>query len=150
MAGLYRFAAGLALLAIGTSAAAQSAFTSAQYSSAQSAPRDNRLQIGIVIPFGHAGTSAERAPRLEAWSEAGRLRDASVLRTRAERELAYGRSAHLGLTLNQQPRLMLNGREVPHQSNRHGVSTLGAAGIVLGVVVIGLGLGVLGVFGRTE
>lgn len=134
MRNLHTFATGLAFLAIGSGAAAQSA-----YSPAQRDFRSGSVNAGIVIPFGGSGSSAERAPRLEAWSEPGRSHQGPELSLRSDREGAYGLPTRLGVTLASNPRMMANGREIPGQDDRHGVSTLGWVGIGLGVVVIAAG-----------
>jgi hypothetical protein len=139
MNGLHRFAAGLALLAIANSASAQSNYTTGH--------RDNRMQAGIVIPFGSAGSRSERAPRLEAWSEPGRSQGRAELPRQSNRDEAYSPPTRLGVTLAGQPRMMVNGREVPGQADRHNISALGIVGIVAGVAVIVVGAAVLGAFG---
>jgi hypothetical protein len=136
MIGLHRVTAGMALLAMGATVSAQSTFVPGQ-----AGRRDNRVQAGIVIPFGSAGTSAERAPRLEAWSQQGWQRESAELRMRADRDPGEAQPIRMGITLNQRPRMMLNGREVPGQDDRHGVSTLSWVGIGLGVAVIAFGFG---------
>jgi hypothetical protein len=134
MKRLHRIATGLALLSICTAGIAQSNLTPGQPGF-----RDNRIQAGIVIPFGNSGTAAERAPRVETWSEAGRQRGMPELRLQNDQGQTYGPPVRVGLALASEPRLMLNGREVPNQTDRRGVSTLGWIGIGLGVAVIGFG-----------
>jgi hypothetical protein len=124
-----RIAVALALLAIGTSASAQSAM-----GPRQQGPRDNRMQVGIVIPFGNAGSEAERAPRFEAWSEPGRYPDSAMLQI--DRDAVMIQSTRIGITLDRQARLMINGREAPQRDGEHGISGIGVAGIVVGVVVL--------------
>ena len=138
-----RFALGLALLAIGTSASAQSAL-----SGSASGSHENRLRVGIVVPFGNAGRASEHAPRLEAWSEQRSERDTSQLRLRSDQDRANTRQVRFGMTLGQQPRLMINGREAAPLDSRHGVSALGTVGIVLGVAVAVVGLAAVGAFGH--
>ena len=98
--------------------------------------RDNRVQAGIVIPFGSAGSKAERAPRLEAWSDHGQPRDRSELRLRLYDAMAVRQPVRIGVSLDSEQRVMLNGREVPKQDNRQNVSTLGWVGIGLVVVLV--------------
>ena len=131
MAALHRFATGLALLAIGTSAAAQT-----QIGASPSGPRDARVQIGVIVPFGSAGSTAERAPRVEVWSDQREPAQRTTTPLRLDRDEPTVRRVRLGVTLQQHPQLTLNGREMPQQDSRHGVSALGWAGIGLGVVVL--------------
>jgi hypothetical protein len=120
MNGLHRIAAGLALLAIAAGAGAQSAYSPTQ--------RDLRggggVRAGIVIPFGNTGSAAERAPRLEAWSEPGRTQGSTEQPLRSDRDEAYGPPLRLGVTLTGQPRMIQNGQEAPGQADRRNVSAL--------------------------
>ncbi|MFM5930114.1 MAG: hypothetical protein ACKOPQ_04310 [Novosphingobium sp.] len=137
-----RTAALLALLATANPLAAQS--TVAPGPSPHS---DSRVQVGIVLPLGQSGTRAENAPRLEAWSERTRRAGGTGTSLEPVRSASHHR---LGMSLTGQPRLLVDGREIPQQSGQNNVSALGWAGIAVGVVAVGLGLGLLGVFGRTE
>ncbi len=131
MAKVHAFSAGLALLAMGTSLSAQSTLAPGPFQQ-----RDNRVNVGIVVPLGNAGSAAEQAPRLEAWSEAGWQRDRAQVRLRTDLDQGQVQSPRLGIALARQPRLMLNGRELPAQDDRKGVSTLGWVGIGVAVVVV--------------
>jgi hypothetical protein len=140
MKHFHRLASVLALAATGTSATAQSSNTLAQ-----ERMRDSRFQAGILIPFGSAGSTAERAPRLEAWSEPGTAR---TLRLRTDAASEFVQPVRLGITLNQHPRMIRNGQEVPGQTDRHHVSALGWVGITVGVAAVVVGAALLGAFGQ--
>ncbi len=140
MNNLYRFSTSLSLLSVSAAATAQS-----PYSSAQSDLRGSGVKLGVVIPFGSGGSKAERAPRLEAWSDHRSQRDEFQFRLRDDRDLAQ--PLRLGVTLGQQPRMIANGREVPGQTDRKGVSALGWVGITIGVAALVVGAGLLGAFG---
>lgn len=142
MTGLQRMASCLTLLAMSTSAIAQSSNT---LSDART--RDSRAQAGIVIPFGKSGTRAERAPRLEIWSEQAHRHNLANLPVRADRDSTQDLPVRIGIPLNSQPRMLRNGREIPGQSDRHGVSALGWVGIGIGVAALVVGAAVLGAFG---
>ena len=131
MAALHRLATGLALLAIGTSAAAQT-----QIGGGPSDPRDSRVQIGVIVPLGSAGSKAERAPRVELWSDRRSQSERVRPRLRLDSSAPTVRPVRLGVTLQQHPQMTLNGREVPRQNDRQGVSALGWVGIGVGVVVL--------------
>lgn len=99
--------------------------------------RGTRVQVGVVIPFGGAGSKSERAPRVETWSEPVRI-------DRAGAPLLSGddvaRPVRLGISLERQPQLMINGRAMPKSADGNRISTLGWVGIGVGVVVIVLGV----------
>lgn len=126
--------AALALAANGTSAIAQS-----NLASELPGRQEGRVNVGVVIPFGSAGSKAERAPRLEAWSERGRYEAASTLRIRTSPQEEV-KPVRLGVTLDGQTRLMINGREMPRQENKQGVSTVGWVAIGVGVAVLAFGV----------
>jgi hypothetical protein len=132
----------LALLALAAPLSAQS--TVLPGPSTQSA---NRVKVGLVLPLGNSGTHAENAPRFEAWSEHARRTEAAGNSLGSIRSTSSNR---LGVSLAGQPQMLVNGREVPRQSGQHNVSAVGWAAITVGVLAAGLGLGLLGVFGRTE
>jgi hypothetical protein len=115
---------------------------------AQSAPAVSRVQVGVTIPFGGGGSEAERAPRLELWGERGQPGEFREARLRTEPDAAYPQQQRLGISFNRQPRLMINGREMPRQDNRHGISALGWVGIGLGVAVIAFGVFALDAFNK--
>jgi hypothetical protein len=138
----YRLASAMALIAMGTAATAQSTNTLSD-----SRMRGSRVQAGIVIPLGSTGSSAERAPRLEMWSERESLRDRAEVRLRTDGDGVYGPPNRLGVTLASNPRMMVNGQQVPGQADRRNISALGVVGIVAGVAVILVGAAVLGAFG---
>jgi hypothetical protein len=129
MNGLHNFAAAIALIVTGTSAVAQSTNTMSD-----TRMRESSARVGIVIPLGSGGSKAERAPRLEAWSDHRSQRDEFQLRLRDDRDVAQ--PLRLGVTIGEQPRMIANGREVPGQQDRKNVSALGWVGIGVGVVVI--------------
>jgi hypothetical protein len=115
---------------------------------ARSGIGESGAHIGIVIPFGSNGSSAERAPRLEAWSGPGQHSSNVDVPLLADRDQAYGQPTRFGVTITGQPRMMHNGREVPGQVDRHNVSALGWIGITAGVAAIVVGAAVLGAFGN--
>jgi hypothetical protein len=93
-----------------------------------------RVQAGIVVPLGSGGSAAERAPRLEAWSDRNRpwrFGDSG-------QNLPLARPVRLGLSLGENPRFLLGGRELPHGQDANGISTLGWVGIgTVAVLVVG-------------
>jgi hypothetical protein len=137
---LRNYAAALALLATATGAAAQSTNTMSD-----TRMRDSSARVGIVVPFGSGGSKAERAPRLEAWSDHRSQRDEFQIRLRDNRDVAQ--PLRLGVTIGEQPRMIANGREVPGQTDRKGVSALGWVGITVGVAALVVGAAMLGAFG---
>jgi hypothetical protein len=146
MNALHRFVAALLLLALGAAATAQSTSTMSQ-TGPQAGMREARVQAGIVIPFGRAGTTTERAPRLEMWSDHGRDRNPAPQSLRSDADPGYGQPLRFGVTLGSEPRMMVNGREMPGQSDRRNVSALGWVGITVGVAALVVGAAVLGAFG---
>ena len=131
MVVLHRLVTGLAVLVIGTSASAQS-----YIGASPSGPRDNRVQVGVIVPFGNAGSAAERAPRIEIWNDQRSPGERAGLRLRLDADAPAVRPLRLGITLQQHPQMTLNGREMALQDGRKGISTLGLVGIGLGVGVI--------------
>lgn len=103
---------------------------------ASSAAVESRVQAGIVIPLGQGGSSAERAPRLEAWSEHRPLRDLPVPILRPSMDPAVLRQSRIGFSLGDQTRLLVNGRDVGQENGRMGISTLGWVGIGVGLAVL--------------
>ena len=103
------------------------------------APGEVRVQAGVVIPLGAGGSEAERAPRLEAWSDHRQQRDLPLASLGPSYDPAALRPIRIGVNFSGSPRLMLNGREMPGQDNRKGISTLAVVGIgVVALVVIGV------------
>jgi hypothetical protein len=143
MAQFHKFACALALLASGSPILAQSTNTLTD-----AGLHGARARAGIVVPFGAAGSRAERAPRLEAWSEPGRQPSAAGMAASSTRDVFLARPIRIGVTLDRDARIMLNGQEAPRQGNRHGVSTLGVVGIVVGAAVLVVGLTAAGAFGN--
>lgn len=95
--------------------------------------REARVSIGLTVPLGSAGTKAEQKPRLELGVDRT-TRDSSGHELRDPFALRPNRPMRLGLTLQEQPRLMFNGREMEPRSNEKNLSTGAAIGI--GVVVV--------------
>ena len=114
----------------------------------QPRPPEARIQVGVVIPFGGGGTDAERAPRLEAWSDrpAQRQLPAATLGNDFDRPTV--RPVRIGFNFSGPTRLMLNGREIPGQDNRKGISALGWVGIGVGVAVVVFGVVALDAFNK--
>ena len=93
---------------------------------------ERRVSLGVTVPFGAAARPSERAPRLELGVDTrnSSARDPFLL---VPVEARFHRT-RIGITLNQQPQLMLNGREALPDGPRHNLST--AATIGIGVVVV--------------
>lgn len=102
-----------------------------------SGPGAVRVQAGIVIPLGGGGTEAERAPRLEAWSDRTAQRPLPQANLRGDFDPPGSQPVRIGVNFTGETRVMLNGREMPGQENRKGISALGVTGIVVGVLVLG-------------
>lgn len=132
-------------------AAAFSLPAAAQVSMAeqQGGPRDSRVQIGVVIPLGSAGSDSQRAPRVEIWSDhrpAGAGAAPAPLNPAAEPQI---RPVRMGVTLQRQPQLMLNGQQMPQQGQRKDMSTAGWVAVgVVGTVAVVFGLAMAGTFGQ--
>lgn len=106
---------------------------------AQTGPAEVRVQAGIVIPLGGGGTDAERAPRLEAWSDHRAQRPVPQASLRPDFEQGAVRPVRIGINFTGETRMLVNGREMPGQDNRKGVSTVGW--VAIGVVVVAAALG---------
>ncbi|WP_309622280.1 hypothetical protein [Novosphingobium sp.] len=100
------------------------------------APGEVRIQAGIVIPLGTGGTAAERAPRIETWSDPRQQRALPQASLGQAYDQPRMRPVRIGVNFSGDPRLMLNGREMPGQSDKKGISTLGVVGIGVVVVVV--------------
>jgi hypothetical protein len=131
MAKVHAFSAGLALLAMGTSLSAQSTLAPGPFQQ-----RDSRVNVGIVVPLGNAGSTAERAPRLEAWSDHRPQQSLPQANLRPDLDPSDARTTRIGVNFTGETRLMINGREAPNQSDRKGISTLGWVAIGVTVVVV--------------
>ena len=107
-----------------------------------------RIQAGVVIPLGGGGTAAERAPRVEAWSDHRAPRTLPQARLRFDQDPLAARPVRIGVNFSGASRLMLNGREMRGQDDRHGISTLGWVGIGVGVAVIAFGVYTLDAFNK--
>lgn len=138
-----KFAWGLAALASAGSAQAQS-----NLASSQNATHVQRANVGIIIPFGRSGSPSETAPRIEAWTDRARQDAGSRIRIADSGNRPAIKPLRFGLSLENQPRALVNGRVVMQPGNRHGVSTVGWVGIGVGVVVIIGALAVSGAFGQ--
>jgi hypothetical protein len=108
-------------------------------------PNEARVQAGIVIPLGSGGTDAERAPRIEAWSDHRSQRPQASLRPDLDQPTTQ--PMRIGINFTGDTRLMVNGREALNQTGSKGISTLGWAGITVGVVAVAFGAALLGAFG---
>lgn len=95
--------------------------------------REARVSIGLTVPLGNAGTRAEQEPRLELGVDRT-TRDSSGYELRDPFAPWPNRPMRLGLTLQEQPRLMFNGREMGPRTDEKNLSTGAAIGI--GVVVV--------------
>lgn len=127
--------AALALAGVATPSAAQSFDNTGR-----DAPGDARVQAGIVIPFGGGGSPAERAPRLEAWSDHRAQRPLPQASLRPDFEPGAVRPVRIGINFSGETRMLVNGREMPGQDNRKGVSTVGWVAIGVAVVAVALGV----------
>jgi hypothetical protein len=143
MAKVRAFSAGLALLAMGTSLSAQSTLAPGPFQQ-----RDSRVNVGIVVPLGNAGSTAERAPRLEAWSDYRPQRSLPQASLRPDLDPSGARPMRIGVNFTGDTRLMINGREAPNQTDRKGVSALGWVAIGVGVAVIVFGVVVIDAFNK--
>lgn len=134
MEKLHKFGFALALVASSSLANAQS-----NLASQMQGQHESRVRVGLVVPFGSAGNQAERAPRLEAWSEHQRHGNTDMSWMSGDRR---GKAVplRLGITLDGQSQMMLNGRELPQQSSKQGVSTVGWIAIGVGVAVLAFGV----------
>jgi hypothetical protein len=101
---------------------------------------DARVQVGVVVPLGSAGSKAERAPRLEAWSEHGPTRAATQAPLRFDPAIP-AKQMRLGVTLTKAPQMMLNGREVPRGKDGKPIGTWGW--VAIGTVAVLVAGGVL-------
>lgn len=114
----------------------------------QASPAGARIQVGIVVPMGGGGTDAERAPRLEAWSDHRSQRSLPQASLGLDFDPPKAQPMRIGVNFTGDARLMLNGRELPEQERRKGISTLGWVGIGVGVAVIVFSVGALDAFNR--
>lgn len=101
----------------------------------RAAPVGARVQLGVVIPLGEGGTTAERAPRLEIWNDNRSLHDLPQASLRSDLQPPVVRPIRVGINFSGDPRFMINGREIPEQDDRKGISTEVAIGIGVAVVV---------------
>jgi hypothetical protein len=120
-------AAAAALLAVPSNAMAQ-------YDQAA----DQRVSLGIAIPFGHGGTAQERKPRLEIGFD-HRARRQSFETAIVALDAPSNPRARLGLSLSQNPQLLLNGREMEKLDGQRQISTLAWIGIGLAATA-GIGM----------
>jgi hypothetical protein len=92
---------------------------------------DSRLQLGITIPFGGQKQSDYRQPRLEISSVRSNARNLEFrFRPEAQREIRRS----FAFTLEDKPKMMIDGRFVQKADERNNISTGAAIGI--GVVAI--------------
>lgn len=104
---------------------------------------DRRVSVGVTLPLGGSAGSAGK-PQLELRAVA----DHRAIRTVAGDRDSVGwlprsaqpREARIGLTLAEQPRLTVDGRELPEAERKLGISTIGwvAIGVAAAAVVGGL------------
>lgn len=127
---------GLSFAALMLALAATPAAAQSFDNTAQAGPNEVRVQAGIVIPLGGGGTDAERAPRLEAWSDHRTQRPLPQASLRPDLDPPKPRPMRIGVNFSGSPRMLVNGREAPGQTDRKNISGLGIAGIVVAVVVV--------------
>ena len=101
---------------------------------------ERRVSAGVTIPLG-ASRSASGTPRLELRATGERFDPALDRRDRAVARLdTPRRESRIGLTLESRPQLIVDGRALPPDQDKLGLSTLGwvAIGVVTVAVVGGL------------
>jgi len=97
------------------------------------------IGVGLTIPFGGGAQQKEPARVDLRWTRDMLQADGSRLSDQTGR--AFRGSLGIALDRDLDNRLLLNGRPIPKQDDRRGVSTLGW--IAIGVTVIGAGIFVL-------
>lgn len=124
------------------------ALTLAQTAQAQSQPvhwaetrSEAQAQVAFTLPLGHARSTARTAPRVELMLRQSTPSSEFAIIDRAEQQRWHER--RIGLTLNESPRLMLNGRELQTMERKQGVSDVV---LIAGGVVLTLGIGTLIVY----
>lgn len=113
---------------------AASATTNAQqFNDTSYGARDMRVGVGITVPLG-GGEGQRQAPRAELSIARDHM---SVNGSRLSLRAGAPQPLRIGLSLEPQSRVMLNGRAVQGPSDdRRGTSTLGKVGIGVGVALL--------------
>lgn len=100
---------------------------------------DTRVLAAVTLPLGHASDRTATAPRFEIISRS-RTSD-GVLAVVARDEERRWQERRIGFTLDGSDQLMINGRAVRFayegSESGDGISTLGAIGIGVGILLIG-------------
>ena len=91
-------------------------------------PKDSRVTIGVTIPFGKRTDAQEHKPRLELGFD-HRSTDRSMRVTGTELHRQDFTKLRVGLSLSDDPHLMLNGRTVRKIDGRYNLSTVAWVGI---------------------
>lgn len=104
-------------------------------------PIDSRVTIGVTIPFGQRSNAQEHQPRLELGFD-HRTNDRSLRVTGNELWRRNLSNMRIGLSLSDDPHLMLNGQAVQKAGGRYNLSTIAWVGIGI-VAVAGTGALVL-------
>ncbi len=102
---------------------------------------DSRVTIGVSIPFGQRSDAQEHKPRLELGFD-HRRNDQSLRVTGIELRRQDISNVRIGLSLSDDPHLMLNGRTIPKADGRYNLSTIAWVGIGI-VATAGVGYLVL-------
>lgn len=124
------------MVAIPTGAVAQS-----NTESSTNRPRDSRVSIGVTIPFGQRSNAQEHEPRLELGFD-HQTKDRSLRVTGNELQERDVTNIRIGLSLSDDPHLMLNGQAVQKTNGRYNLSNIAWVGIGI-VAVAGTGALVL-------
>ena len=93
-----------------------------------SRPKDSQVTIGVTIPFGKRSDAQEHKPRLELGFD-HRSTDRSMRVTGTELHRQDFTKLRVGLSLSDDPHLMLNGRTVRKIDGRYNLSTVAWVGI---------------------
>lgn len=88
----------------------------------------------VTIPLGHSRDDSLTAPRFELITRT--RAPSSVLAVVARDEDRRWQERRIGFTLDGSDQFMINGRPLPVNDQRDGISTLGAVGIGVGVLLV--------------
>jgi hypothetical protein len=102
---------------------------------------DSRATLGVTIPFGKRNQTQDRKPQLELGFDHRSNRDALHVAATQLRGQDITK-VRIGLSLSDDPHVMLNGRAVQNEDGRYNLSTIASVGIGI-VVVAGTGALVL-------
>ncbi|MEQ1687957.1 MAG: hypothetical protein ABL874_05245 [Sphingopyxis sp.] len=129
MKSLFAMVAALSLAVTATANAQQ--FSDTSYGA-----RDMRVGVGITVPLG-GGEGQRQAPRAELSIARDHM---SANGSRLSLRAGAPQPLRIGLSLEPQSRVMLNGRAVQGPAdNQRGASTMGKVGIGVGVALLVVG-----------